>query len=335
MAGWRRSQSLRQARPAAVNSLCATAAIPPRASFEGKDELQRAQPDVPRRYLGGPGPRPTNPEEPSVARVALSKSDLESSVGMELLSMCQSVTADGSLDNQEIAELARWVQRNKDSSLPAVAFLRPIVEEIIRDRKVTPEERAELYKVIERVLPPELRTIAQMRKKEAASRAKAAERTAREANSPLEEFDFMVAGTLYEGRLDVIRMHVRPAMDLLVFREPSNPFSRNACQLHAARGAMIGFVPEVDAEELAALLDSGCKYRARVKKVINGSKGPLPVVTIDVFPSSCTLTDVRIAETIRSQTSSRPKPVNAQSEPYLPPRPGFLARLWKALSGSK
>ena len=145
----------------------------------------------------------------------------------------------------------------------------------------------------------------------------------------------MVAGTLYEGRLEVIRMHVRPAMDLLLFREPSNPFSRNACQLHAGRGAMIGFVPEVDAEALAELIDSGCKYRARVKKVIDGSKGPLPVVTIDVFPSSCTRADVRIAETIRSQVSSRPKQPGAMHEPYQPPRMGFLARLWKALSGVK
>ena len=90
---------------------------------------------------------------------------------MELLSMCQSVTADGSLDNQEIAELAKWVERNQHSEVQAVEFLRPIIKEIIRDRKVTPEERAELYKVIEKILPPELRAIAQMRKREAASRA--------------------------------------------------------------------------------------------------------------------------------------------------------------------
>jgi len=334
-AGWRRSQSLRHARPAAGNSLCATAAIPPRTSLEVVERLQREQSDVPRRYLAGLGLRPTYPEELSVARVALSKADLESSAGLELLSMCQSITADGSLENQEIAELAKWVERNKDSTVPAVGFLRPIVQEIVRDRKVTPEERAELYKVIEKILPPELRTIAQMRKKEAASRAKAAERAAREANAPIEEFDCAVAGTLYEGRLGVIRKHVRPAMDLLIFREPSNPFSRNACQLHAGRGAMIGFVPEVDAEELAELLDSGCKYRARVKKVIDGSKGPLPVVTIDVFPSSCTLADVRIAETIRSQASSGPKRTGALPEPHDPPRMGFLARLWKALSGAK
>jgi hypothetical protein len=178
---------------------------------------------------------------------------------MELMSMCQSVTADGSLDNREIAELAKWVERNQHSTIPAVGFLRPIVQEIIRDRKVTTAERAELYKVIEKILPPELRIIAQMRKKEAVLRAKeavsqvkAAERAEREANTPQESFDFMVAGTLYEGRPEVIRACVHPGMDVLIFREPSNPFSRNACQIHAGRGAMIGFVPEVDAEELAA-----------------------------------------------------------------------------------
>ena len=35
-------------------------------------------------------------------------------------------------------------------------------------------------------------------------------------------------------------------MDVLIFREPSNPFSRNACQIHAGRGAMIGFNAEED-----------------------------------------------------------------------------------------
>ena len=270
-----------------------------------------------------------------MARVSLSKADLESSVGMELMSMCQSVTADGSLDNREIAELAKWVERNQHSTIPAVGFLRPIVQEIIRDRKVTPDERAELYKLIEKILPPELRLIAKMRKKEAVSRVKAAERAEREANTPDEQFDFMVAGTLYEGRLDVIRACVHPGMDVLIFREPSNPFSRNACQIHAGRGAMIGFVPEVDAEELAVLLDSGCKYQARVKKVIDGSKGPLPVVTIDVFPSSCTLADVQTPEIVRSQTSTKPKAAAAFLETRTPPRAGIVSWLWRTLSGAR
>ncbi len=269
-----------------------------------------------------------------MAKVTLSKADLETSVGMELLSMCQSVTADGSLDNQEIAELAKWVERNQHSEVQAVEFLRPIIKEIIRDRKVTPEERAELYKVIEKILPPELRAIAQMRKREAASRAKAAEKAAREANKPTDKFDFMVAGTLYEGRLDIIRMCVRPGMDVLVFREPSNPFSPNACQIHAGRGAMIGSVPEVNAADLAFLLDSGCKYQARVKKVIDGSKGPLPVVAIDVFPSSCTLPDARVAEAVRSQVSTRP--ATARGPRHAAPRQaGLLSRLWRAISGQR
>lgn len=268
-----------------------------------------------------------------MARIALSKSDLESTVGMELLSMCQSVTADGALDNREIAELSNWVERNHQSTIPAVRFLRPIIQEIIRDRKVTPEERAELYKAIEKILPPELRAIAQMRKKEAASRAKAAERAEREANKPIARFDFMVAGTLYEGRLDVIRMCVRPGMDALIFRDPSNPFSPNACQVHAGRGAMIGFVPEVDAEDLAELLDSGCKYQARVKRVIDGSKGPLPVVTIDVFAGSCGLPEIRTAEVIRSQ--SRPKNPLAAAVTSRSAKSGIIAWLWRTLSGTR
>ncbi len=270
-----------------------------------------------------------------MARISLSKADLDGDVGMELLAMCQSVTADGTLDNQEIVELARWVQRHRDSTIPAVSFLRPIVEEIIRDRKVTPDERAELYKVIEKILPPELRTIAQMRRREAASRAKAAERAAKEANTPIDHFDFAVAGTLYEGRLGVIRRHVQQGMDILVFREPSNPFSPNACQLHAVRGAMIGFVPEVDAEELAPMLDSGHKYRATVKKVIDGSKGPLPIVMIDVYPDSCTLPEARSAEAIRTSAPARPKAVDASPAHAVPPRPGLLAALWRLISGGR
>lgn len=261
-------------------------------------------------------------------RVSLSKTDRVEGAGAELLALCQTVTSDGGLEDREIVELAKWLRLNQQSQVPAVQYLLPIVEEIIKDRKVTDEEREALYKALEKVLPVEYRAIAQMRRKEAKRRDVSFARAERNQDAVVDRIDIMVAGVAYEGRADVVRRYVTPGQQLTIAREPSNPFSRNACQIRIRNGAMIGFVPESHASSLSVMLDGACRYEAVVKKVIEGSSFPIPVVVIDVYGPQCTRPSARLAERVIGQhrTGMRPEPASQHGG-------GIVSRIWRALRG--
>lgn len=94
---------------------------------------------------------------PKNPRVSLSKAQIQEGVGAELLTLCQTVTADGVLTLAEINELRAWLDVNRNSDLPAIGFLVATLDRILADGKVTPDERKELYASIEKVLPPEAR----------------------------------------------------------------------------------------------------------------------------------------------------------------------------------
>ncbi|GAC1382425.1 MAG: hypothetical protein NVSMB4_10710 [Acidimicrobiales bacterium] len=53
--------------------------------------------------------RPTKPRE------SLSKTQIQDGIGAELFSLCQGITADGSLSKDEIVALGLWLRDNKDS----------------------------------------------------------------------------------------------------------------------------------------------------------------------------------------------------------------------------
>ena len=94
---------------------------------------------------------------PKKPRVSLTKAQLEAGVGAELLALYQTVTADGTLTDGEVAELRNWLEVNRAADLPAIAFLVATLECILADGRVTREERKELYTAVEKVLPPEAR----------------------------------------------------------------------------------------------------------------------------------------------------------------------------------
>lgn len=261
-------------------------------------------------------------------RVSLSATDRAEGAGAELLALCQTVTSDGGLEDREIVELAKWLRLNRLSQVPAGKYLLPIVEEIIKDRKVTEEEREALYKALEKILPPEYRTIAQMRRKEAKNRDVAFARAERDQNAIVDRVDVMVAGVAYEGRADVVRRYVRSGQQLTIAREPANPFSRNACQIRIGNGAMIGFVPENHAASLAVMLDGAYRYEAVVKKVIEGDSFPIPVVVIDVYGPQCTRASARLAERVTGQHRT-----GVALEPTSDQGGGVVSRIWRALRG--
>lgn len=74
-------------------------------------------------------------------RLSLSKSDRRAGIGAELLTLCQSITSDGRLNDLEIGELRQWLRANRTADLPAIGFLVETVERILADGIVTDQER--------------------------------------------------------------------------------------------------------------------------------------------------------------------------------------------------
>src|SRR4030042_3578660 len=90
-------------------------------------------------------------------RVSLTKSQRLSIAGVELLSLCQTITKDGSISDEEINDLNDWLKNNRSSELPSIDYLTTTIDNILADKKITKEERTELHKALEAVLPPEIR----------------------------------------------------------------------------------------------------------------------------------------------------------------------------------
>jgi len=222
-------------------------------------------------------------------RLSLTKTDIQVGVGAELLVLCQSMTEDGSLSEDEVNELKLWLDQNRSSDLPSIALLSMLVEHIIADGKVTREEQKELYKAIERVLPIEVRqktiakrkaieTIEKLNLRAEGETLKQRELEERELNMPIGEANFMVAGVHHEGRAEVIRQYVNYGDQVFLIRDRQNEYSKNAIEVRLKNGMQIGYMPEDDAIDLAPLFDKGCSHRAYITKILTGGRAPIPVV---------------------------------------------------------
>lgn len=227
-------------------------------------------------------------------RLSLTKEQLNTVIGVELLELCQTITEDGSLSQEETIELTKWLDANQHADLPAIEFLLTTIKRIIADRRVTREERKELYRALERVLPPILRKEAQASRhvveaeKRAVARAVREEallqqREKREKAAPIASADFMVAGVRYEGRAAVVDAYVQTGDQVYLARDTVNAYSRNAIEVRIAMGFQIGFVPEDYAIDLAPHLNNGCRHLAFVKKVLTGGSVPIPVVLAHLY----------------------------------------------------
>jgi hypothetical protein len=216
------------------------------------------------------------------------------------LQLLQTITEDGRVLDLEIQSLKEWLAEHGDSTLPGVEYLRDTVEEVLRDGRVSDEERKWLQSAIEIVMPREERSVAGMRRREALAEdrteRKAAEEAAREQtrlNRPIARFDFMVAGVTHEGRAAVVTKYCRAGDEIFLVREPGNRFSRNAILVRLGNGMDIGYVPETEAQQLASSLDSGALQSTTIKKVLAGRKAPIPVIWGELYDSGATFEDAR------------------------------------------
>lgn len=77
-------------------------------------------------------------------RISITKRQRETAAATDLIALCQTVTEDGSLGEDEVGAMAQWLIDNVAVDLPAKEFLWATVERVIADGKVTPDERQEL-----------------------------------------------------------------------------------------------------------------------------------------------------------------------------------------------
>jgi hypothetical protein len=237
-------------------------------------------------------------------RLSLTAKQLETAAGAELLNICQGITDDGALSDDEVAMLHDWLQRNPSDDLPAQVHLNRMVAAILEDGVITDNERRVLYQAIEAILPPDLRPLARLRRldREAAERQSAKDARLAEAetlrqqkalNRPLVRANFMVAGVRYEDRPALIARYVNEGDDACLRRDPLNRYSRNAIEVRTLNGHMVGYVPEDDAVELAPLLDDGGPYYAQFRRVLRGGRCPIPVVNATIYGPDATVADLR------------------------------------------
>lgn len=211
--------------------------------------------------------------------VALTKKQLTSAIGIELLAICQEITSDGRISLDEANELKSWLAAQAEHDLPGISHLAPIIEHILADGAVTSDEESELFAAIEAVLPPDIRSVAKGARR---SIAKEQRREERELNRNVGHWDFMVAGTKYENRQATIETLVDEGDVIYLVREPHNKFSKNAVSVRIASGQEIGNMPESCATLIAPLLDEGLPYTARVKKIL-GYSHEIPVVVAQFY----------------------------------------------------
>ena len=239
---------------------------------------------------------------------ALSAADVATGLGAELLSLCQSVTADGRLEPEELDGLRQWLDDAESAQLPAARHLRRVIERVLADGRITPEEYQEVYRALESILPLEARRQALNARLGAQAEDEAAARAAREAarqrlpderrrGTPLASVTCMVAGVRQQARAVTIQQHARAGEAVLLQREPGSPHGMATIAVKLTGGQQLGFVPKDETRQLAPLLDGGCRYAAQISEIIGTSRSRVPVVRADVYRPGGLLdrTAVRVA----------------------------------------
>ena len=128
----------------------------------------------------------TEPTGERSRRISITKLQRQTAAGAELISLCQTITEDGRLSDEEVNALRQWVDDHASIDLPARDFLLETIRRIIEDGKVSDEERAELYQAIEKVLPPDIRADVRGKPWEIEEAAEAVQRQQREAQAQVE-----------------------------------------------------------------------------------------------------------------------------------------------------
>jgi len=214
--------------------------------------------------------------------VSTSGKQRASEAALELVEVCNTMTHNGRILDESIAELRDWFRHYADLELVNRPVVRRTVDKIFKTGEIADEERSELYLSIEKLLPRELQQA--LRGKRGAP-----EPADRARGLSLEAYDFVVSETHYEDRTTAIVRYASKGDDLLLMRDPENACSPNAIVIRLPSGFDVGFVPEYTARSLAQYLDAGYPYRARIRRILPGRVAPVLMVSTDVYPPDTSL----------------------------------------------
>ena len=258
-------------------------------------------------------------------RVFLTKPELESQAGKQLLEMTIRIASDGKIDLSEIKELRKWLKENNATdSVVAIAYLRDIMDRITADGVVERDELLELHLAIERVIPTTHRlAVVEARKtREAARRERRRElhrlekEKQRAERKREREEDYLrsrrlrhsfakVSGVTFANddgseRQDIIancKLHEK-----LLFRHDAySEYSTIATQILRTNGEQLGHAPEYLAEEIVNEIEDGYRVVGFIKNLTGGtSDRPIRGANFVVF---FVATDVTSAEFKQYATS--------------------------------
>ena len=99
------------------------------------------------------------PHQPKTRRLSLTKKQLQEESGATLLALLNEIVADGKISENEILRLHEWTQAHGESDLPAIGFLREVIDGAIADGSVSDSDRLDLHLAIERILPVTARSL--------------------------------------------------------------------------------------------------------------------------------------------------------------------------------
>ena len=267
-------------------------------------------------------------------RLALAAAQRETENGVELLALCQPVSADGALADEDIAGLRAWIESQRREPVASFAHVLPVVEDCVATGRVTRDACRTLFTAMAAVLPTEVRAIARSARRtleeKDAERYKLerdahwqAARDERERNRPVARLEFLVAGTRHDGRASLIERFARGGDPVFLVRS-NHPRSRHAIQVRIAGGMQIGFVPEEIASDIARLLDSGCPCQADITRMLVGANHPAPVLTVTLYRPDSTVVDMVQPDEPLRRSESLPVPEQATL-------PADSANVWKIL----
>jgi hypothetical protein len=152
--------------------------------------------------------------------VALSKKSLATAEGIALLTLLERIMADGQLADQEITELAAWLEQTASTStLPGIHFLREEVVGILADGAVSEAESRLLRNAILRVLPIAERERAKAKVADALARERDERTAAAKFVTPKQlEFIHNLGGTCAEN---VTKWQASEIIDQLLAARPT------------------------------------------------------------------------------------------------------------------
>jgi len=212
----------------------------------------------------------------------------EVSPGAELLALCQTAASDGTLNARQLRLVRAWLAHSEEFEVPARAYVRELVEHILRSGKVAPADLQALGRALEPCLPREL--------KRATLRLVGSDRmhhpddsaAQRTSNDILASACFMVAGCRSQRR--TFGPHLGRAGDpVTLVRERHDPPDATTIRVCTAKGKPLGLVPAHRAKVLAPLLDRGARYRAHLISVSSGMHAPVLIVQAFLYRGDAVL----------------------------------------------